>query len=205
MTWYADEIILGASPAALKAVEASPQFASFAYHVRSLAGHDWYRPEQVHDLPEEGLLVIRPLCGTGSEGFEWHGGSVLDGEALPYDSSAHEMLDALVSQRLADYLGADSIPPQALRKAAATLASGLDQPVMYYSCAMWGGDIEYEYALIYEPAELLLLTVLESPQGLGGREDALRSGLARVGLRLPTAYFAPHTRSFPWQAHKIGV
>jgi hypothetical protein len=62
---------------------------------------------------------------------------------------------------------------------------------------MWGGDIDYEYCLVYEPTESVVFTTD------GSRIDALRAGLVKIGLELPTPYFAPHTRSYPWQMHKF--
>jgi hypothetical protein len=68
---------------------------------------------------------------------------------------------------------------------------------------MWGGDIEYKYCLVFEPAESLFATKPTLPSDRPDGEDALRDGLRRLGLSLPIAFFAPHTRSFPWQAQKL--
>ncbi|WP_057971671.1 hypothetical protein [Lysobacter antibioticus] len=202
MTWYADEIVLRASDEALESVAASPWLAPFAYHIRSLAGHVWHRKELRHGLPDGGLLVIRPVCGKSSHWSDWHHTEVLDWTGLPCESAAEELLDTEVTQCLSEYLDEESVPPLQLRRAVATLAAGLRQPVFYYGCAMWGGDIEHEYSLVYGPEESIVLTntiphIVEPPV------DALRAGLHSIGLELPTGYFAPHTRSFPWQAHKL--
>jgi hypothetical protein len=202
MTWYADEIILRASTAALEAVGASSHLAPFAYHIRSLDEHEWYRQEQKHGLPDGGLLVIRPVCGSSSHGFDWHGIKVLDGVGLPFESIAEILLGTTVTQRLSAHLDEKSMPPLQLRKSVASLAVHLDQPVLYYGCGMWGGDIDYEYCLVYEPTESVILT-RSNFQSDDSSIDALRAGLAKIGLELPTPYFAPHTRSYPWQMHKV--
>ncbi|MBO9880716.1 hypothetical protein [Xanthomonas sp. D-109] len=203
MTWYADEIILRASDAALKAISASSHLAPFAYHIQSLDGHEWYRQEQLHALPDGGLLMIRPVCGRSSHGVDWHGVAALDWAELPFDSIAEVLLDTSVAQQLSEYLDEESIPPLQLRKAIASLAAHLNQPVLYYGCGMWGGSVDYEYSLVYEPMESVFLT-RSSVQFDGlGTEDSLRAGLAKIGLNLPTTYFAPHTRSYPWQLHKL--
>ncbi|WP_371184331.1 hypothetical protein [Xanthomonas sacchari] len=203
MTWYADEIILRASDAALKAISASSHLAPFAYHIQSLDGHEWYRQEQLHALPDGGLLMIRPVCGRSSHGVDWHGVAALDWAELPFDSIAEVLLDTSVTQQLSEYLDEESMPPLQLRKAIASLAAHLKQPVLYYSCGMWGGSIDYEYSLVYEPLESVVLTRSSLQSDGLGTEDSLRTGLAKIGLNLPTTYFAPHTRSYPWQLHKL--
>lgn len=66
MTWYAQEILLRATPAALQAVRGSALLAPFAYHLHSLQDIDWYLPEHRHGLPQGGLLVIRPVCAAAA-------------------------------------------------------------------------------------------------------------------------------------------
>ena len=80
-------------------------------------------------------------------------------------------------------------------------ARQLNEPVVYYSCSMWGGDIDHEYCLLYEPQESLLLT--NASERGHGAERALVQGLQKLGLALPTPFFAPHTRSFDWAARKL--
>ncbi len=203
MTWYADEIILHATPAAVQAVRSSTQLAPFAYHVRSLDGHEWYRQEQEHGLPEGGLLVVRPVCGRSSHGFDWHDADVLDWDELPRDREGDVFLDPTVTQLLGEYLNDESLPPPQLRTTVAALAARLGQPALYYGCGMWGGDIDYEYSLVYSPTESLHLTRSAlQPSELGG-VDALRVGLEGIGLVLPSGYFALHSRGFPWQEHRL--
>jgi hypothetical protein len=203
MTWYADEIILRASTAALEAVRTSAHLAPFAYHIRSLDEHEWYREDHKHGLPDGGLLVIRPVCGSSSRGSDWHGVAALDWAELPFESVAEGLLDTAVTQRLSEYLDEESVPPLQLRKAVASLAAHLGQPVLYYGCGMWGGDIDYEYSLVYEPTESVVLTKSGFQSDGPGTEDSLRAGLVKIGLGLQTMYFAPHTRSYPWQMHKL--
>jgi len=179
MTWYADEIILRATPRALALVSTSQTLRPFSYHVRSLAGHHWYRKEHEHSLPEEGLLVIRPV---GPQLFETNNAAPLRAEVT------NELLTLLD--------GETTPPPTSLRQALAAMAATLDQAVIYYSCRMWAGDIDYEYCLSYGPDEALLVTQPDT-------EDSLRAGLRKVGLDLPTHYFALHTREFPWDTHKL--
>jgi hypothetical protein len=204
MTWYANEIVLRASPRAVDVISASAQLAPFSYLIGSLAGHEWHRPEIQHGLPPEGLLVVRPVCGGSSHGVSWYGTPALDwAELLPHDANADSMLDKEVSQKLSPYLDDDSLPPQSFREALTSLALSVDETVIYYDCGMWGGDVDYEYCLAYEPAESLFVTNLDLPPDSPGAEGSLRAGLMRLGLSLPTPYFAPHVRSFPWETYKL--
>jgi hypothetical protein len=211
MTWYADEIILRASTAALEAVRAASCLAPFAYHIRALDGHAWVCQEQRHGLPEGGLLVIRPVCDhcdRSSHRLAWYEVATRDWATLPFEPGVEELLDTTMTQRLSKYLEeeTEAIPPLQLRKAVASLAAHLNQPVLYYSCSMWGGDICYEYSLVYEPAESVIFTRphVQSDTDTGNDvENALRAGLLKIGLSLPTVYFAPHTRCYPWQMHKL--
>jgi hypothetical protein len=208
MTWYADEIILRASTTALEVVGASSHWAPFAYHIQSLDEHEWGHQEQRHGLPEGGLLVIRPVCGHLSHRVKWYEAAILDWATLPFEPRAAELLDTTMTQRLSKYLEeeAEVMPPLQLRKAVASLAAHLNQPVLYYGCSMWGGDICYEYSLVYEPAESVTFTRPHFQSDTDTEnyvEDSLCAGLRKIGLSLPTVYFAPHTRCYPWQMHKL--
>ncbi|RGE39736.1 hypothetical protein DZC30_21495 [Comamonas testosteroni] len=201
MTWYADEILLRATPAALTAIKADAQLVGFAYHLKSLDEFDWYLPEHRHGLPAEGLLVVRPVCNAQSHGGRWYGEPVLDAAQLSAATDAQALLNPQIPEQLAADVYDSALPCAALRASLATLAQRLNEPVVYYSCSMWGGDIDHEFCLLYEPQESLLMT--DVAERGHGAERALGQGLQKLGLALPTAFFAPHTRSFDWAAHKL--
>lgn len=201
MTWYADEILLRATPAALAAIKADAQLADFAYHLRSLDDFDWYLPEHRHGLPAEGLLIVRPVCNSQSHGGRWYGEPVLDTALFSALEDAQMLLNPQIPELLSADLHESALPPGPLRTRLAALARQLNEPLAYYSCSMWGGDIDHEFCLLYEPQESLLMTdVAERDHGA---ERALVQGLQKLGLVLPTAFFAPHTRSFDWAAHNL--
>ena len=201
MTWYAHEILLRATPAALAAIHASAQLAPFAYHLRSLDQVQWYRPEHRHGLPEGGLLVIRPVCCAEDRCAQWHGEPFLDTTSLPPRPEVAPLLQADIATPLADQLSETSLPAMSLRGTSAALAQQLQEPVVYYACGMWGGDVDFEYCLTYEPQESLFARDV-SERG-HGTERALDMALAKLGLTLPSGFFAPHTRSFDWAAHQL--
>ena len=204
MTWYAHEILLRATPAALAAVQSSAQLVPFAFHLRSMEGVNWYAPEHQHGLPEGGLLVIRPVCAAQAQGAQWHDDPILDTCTLPPLPDSPDVADLLladIATPLADQLNEASIPDMALRTTLAALARQLNEPVVYYACGMWGGDLDFEYCLCYEPQESLFARDV-SERG-HGTERALDIALIKLGLTLPSAFFAPHTRSFDWAAHRL--
>jgi hypothetical protein len=197
VTWIADEIILRATPPALAALKVSG-LAPFAYHVKSLAGHSWFEERARHDLPEGGLLVIRDLHASSSHGDEAHDEARQDWSHLSFDAGTERLLDSNLVRDLAECLEDAQAPPPQLRRALATLAKQLCEPVLYYRCEMFGGEIDYEYSLVYSPRESLLVSEQGHGPGAVVGKDALRLGLFQIGLILPTSYFALHTRSFPW-------
>ena len=82
---------------------------------------------------------------------------------------------------------------------------------------MWGGDIEGEYAWIFGRSGIALVSL--PPDTPGERRplaivehsepvrivsgDVLACALKHLSLDLPTPFFAPHTRSFPWERYKL--
>jgi hypothetical protein len=203
MTWYADEIILPGTQAALAEIQRHPLLRAHAFHARTTEGHDWHREDIVHDLTDEGLIFIQPVCDLSSHAASWHDLPVLDWTLLVPSDGRVDMLNDAVTTKLVDYLDEEYLPPVALRQFLAQLATQLLQPVLYYGCGMWGGHIESEYCLVYSPREALFCTNPEDRQF--AKVDALCKGLSEIGLHLPTSYFAPHTRGFEWSEHKIDL
>jgi hypothetical protein len=202
MTWYANEIVLPATDQAMEWVRREPTVRAFAYCVRSIESHPWYDPRAKHGLPVDGLLFVRPVHGRNCAAGEWHDDASLDWAKLSPSTPTFPS-DETVSRQLADYLGEDETPPEQFRSFLSGLSRELSCPVLYYACAMWGGDIEFEYTLLYSPQEVLQLTATTPNAPPGGVQDSLVPALARLGLNLPTAYFAPHTRGFPWEEYAV--
>lgn len=206
MTWYADNILLAATPGATARLSDDPLLRPHSCLITNLDGHEWYRPEHRHSLPEGGLLVIRPVAAPDSHSASWYGEAVLDWslpDAPPLSAALIDGLDATAF----DYPG----PPLSFRRFLASLAAGLKQPVLYHACAMWGGSIEQEYCFAYTPVETLFVTRPDMPFQTADTdpvipyltENALVRGLALIGIDSPTGYFAPHTRAFPWRDHAL--
>jgi hypothetical protein len=89
--------------------------------------------------------------------------------------------------------------------------------VTYYLGRTWGGDIEGEAAWVFADREVLYchrvpndvrvdppdeVVVVDRDGRSVVRGDVLRLALAHHGVHLPTRYFAPHTRTFDWEARR---
>lgn len=200
MTWYADEIILPASPKAVSLIRSNPQLLPFAYWVKNIEDFAWYRPEHKHELTTHGLLVIRPV--RSQEEDSWYNEPLLDWNELVDGESHHSCLDDTSRTQLAEYLDGEEMPSPAFRNFLAGLANQTESTVLYYACSMWGGDIDSEYCLSYSPSEKLMATSSDL-EDRPGSDNSLRDGLLAIGIQAPSGFFAPHTRSFPWSDHKL--
>lgn len=198
MTWYANEILIAASDKAISKISNDPRLAPFTYWVKNVGECPWYRSEQTHDLPPLGLIVIRPVLQTMDEDHHWYDETILDWNTLEQGTEGTGCINTAIDNDLDAYLNGDETAPISFRQFLADLATELNTPVLYYAGIMWGGDVESEYSLVYSPREQLFLT---KPQSVGS--DALREGLAAIGIHLPTGFFALHTRSFNWREHHL--
>jgi hypothetical protein len=198
MTWYANEILISASDEVISKITNDPRLAPFTYWVKNVDEYPWYRIEQKHDLPPLGLIVIRPVLQTADEGHHWYDETILDWSTLKRDTQGTGCINNAIDNDLDAYLSSDEIVPISFRQFLADLATELNTPVLYYAGFMWGGDVESEYSLVYSPQEQLFITKTQIEGS-----DALREGLAAIGIHLPTGFFALHTRSFNWHEHHI--
>lgn len=203
MTWYADEILLRATDDAVARIRADVTLAPFAYHVANLDDFTWHSPGHYHELPEGGLLVVRPV-GRPVAHQRWYGEAVLDWSSLKPEGKVEDVqLAPDADERLRLELEDEDVPPRAFRTYLSELAQDLRAPLMYYSCSMWGGDVDSEYCLVYGPNETLHVTETTpsptEPQGI----DSLRAGLRCIGADIPSPFFLLHTRAFPWQDYRL--
>jgi len=219
MTWYADQVMATASPGAIRAFRADPVLRPFAYHLTNPLDHAWHSAEVIHRLPEHGLLVLRPVCDAtpGESPADWYGEPVLDWHSFVHRADAVPMIDRI---RVAEScsLAPEAVPPNSFLSHLKRLALETRSTFAFYSCSMWGGDVECEYAWVFGDSEraliglqpempgaarlLAILEPLEPTRVVTG--DVLVSTLGHLSLDLPTPYFAPHTRSFPWAKSKLG-
>jgi hypothetical protein len=218
MTWYANEILASGSDAVIRAIGRDSLLAPFAYHVAEPLDHAWHTSEVVHGLPTGGLVVVRPVCdATPDESpADWYGEPVLDWRCVsgPADSRISALLARLAE---ATSRSIDNLAPIGLLSRLKSLAKETASPFVFYDCSMWGGDIECEYAFVFGSSELALVS-LESAVPAGRRPvgiiepsqpmrveagDTLVLALRHLSFDLPTPFFMPHTRSFPWTRYRL--
>jgi len=156
------------------------------------------------------------LCSAWKSPADWYGGPVLDWHSFVDRADSVAMIDRT---RLAESWSTalEVIPPIGLLSYLKGLALETQSTVVFYSCSMWGGDVEREYAWIFGDTELALVGLQsETPGGprpvaiLEPSEptrvvtgDVLVSTLRHLSLALPAPFFAPHTRAFPWGKYNL--
>jgi len=228
MTWHADEILTLGNPAVLRAVADDPLLAPFAYHLTEPLDHEWHVPDVVHGLPDTGLVVVRPVCAATADGdtpdsflgepveYDWYEEPVLDW--LRFSGETDSELLALRARVAEARLDPENVPPAAFLSHLRQLARKTEAPFLFYSCSMWGGDVETEYAFVLDRVRPLALVTLPPETPLGRPllmileastpariepGDTLMLALRHLSLDLPTSFFAPHTRSFPWSKYRL--
>jgi hypothetical protein len=206
MTWYANNLYMSATERALQVLRAKPNVQQFLFLVQRLEGFAWHTPDVQHGLGPVGLAVVRPLGPTEDHSSAWYGEPM-----LPWDS-----LHPLTSSRnLVAHVEEEQAPPVSLLQCIRELSVEAGVPVFYYSSCMWGGDVEFEASWVFTPTQHTYITQSspgEEPEvrcvdaqgnALVVPGDALRKGLAHLGIHLPTGFFALHTRSFPWDRYRV--
>jgi hypothetical protein len=71
MTWYAYHLFAEASPLLLDKFLAHPVMSKGVYWVRNLNDYPWHDPRVKHELPSNGLVVVRPIGDPASHLAEW--------------------------------------------------------------------------------------------------------------------------------------
>jgi len=206
MTWYAHHLFAPGTLKVLEALGRARRLSPFLYHIKSLEGFTWSDPCDAHSVGPHGLAAIRPLGPTGGDEADWYREPILDWHFFDCQASS------TTEPSLQEDGGFE--PPVGLLGYVQKLSAQLSSPVMYYSCFMWGGNVEFEAAWAFTPTQHTYSTQISvsAPPKVRcidaqGNEtlisgDALRQGLSHLQIELPSPYFAPHTRRFPWAAHR---
>lgn len=197
MTWYADEILIPASDNAVQYIANDAELSPFAYVIPHLDDYSWYSPVQRHNLPANGLLVIRPVKPDGDPAATWYKQKFIEWTALTQLQADVALLNTDVETIYCP----DILPPKIFRQYLFGLAKKLDTNVVYYAGAMWGGTLDYESVLLYSPRQELAFNTNSNGE-YDSKNSALCIGLAAIGINTE-GFFAPHTRSFPWENYRI--
>jgi hypothetical protein len=212
MTWFANNIYTLYSPELLS--EFGETFPGCVYHVTTLSTHTWFNDTIRHGLPDGGLLVVRPIGAFDEFTSDWYDENFLNWESIEYRKWSNITFGQTI---LTAEEASNHNPPDRFLGYLKHISEEYTTQVFYYSCFMWGGDIESEYSFLYDNGDeqVLLFTGSRDSQPLISlyteKEilheqpfDILQRNLQKLGLRLPTAYFALHTRGFPWNEYHVG-
>lgn len=204
MTWYAHHLFAPGKPAVLEALAADARLAPFLYHVPGVKDFPWFKPEFAHGLGLHGLAVVRPVAQPDSSAAQWYQEPVLDWAAFGGDPRPCPGLPE-------GY--AEQVPPEGFLRFCEDFSRKLAEPLIFHSCFCWGGDVEFDAAWVFTPARRLYRRHEQQAetvvvQDASGREellagDTLRRALAHLDVALPTSFFAPHTRGFPWDKYRL--
>lgn len=216
MTWFASEIITTGAPATLATIRSSALFNDHAFHVTNPIRHNWNRPEIIHSVPADGLVFIRPICDPVGHEAEWHGDDILSWEWFLHAPDADVLLTPeVIANRHAEFEVA-LFPAIEVLRVTKKLSVDTQSPVAFYYCFCWGGEVEVEYAWLFEERERVLiresknvprnvnrLLEINPDAEIEHDDDVLVRTLRSLKCDLPTPYFAPHTSRFAWDQYRL--
>jgi hypothetical protein len=232
MTWYANRIYVNASDEAIEALRGEPSLRGHVFLLRGSLPASWQRGSGMVVLPEAGLLVVKEIGPGDWDRGAATVAAVLEETSAPrrgehswYRSGEWLSWNALrgpegLELRFPDVaeLAECDVPPRAFLQYLAHLRARCGQPVTYYLGRTWAGAFLAEAAWVFAEREVLYCRRLteeverDPPDEVvvadaGDRrvvgDHLLRLALGHHGLHLPTAYFAPHTRGFDWEARRL--
>lgn len=252
MTWYAQQVFAEPHPLVIDAFRGLPGFGKALYYIPHLK--DFQCEDQIVDgmimegdemvpllrtiqrgpqLPANGLLIARELCASDadSDSTEWFGedaiawDSLVDQTLAPADS----LLDMSKVFLDAPDWWANQAPPPSVLSRFKQIAETTKTAVGYFSCNMWGGDVESAFGWIWDGrrgtscfyravttpdeegkeatgfytdmAGAFAIDDLERRFIVNG--DVLTLMLLHFGVLLRDGYFELHTGSFPWERYRL--
>lgn len=221
MFWHANQIYAQSNPEVIAAFCKQPFFADKLYHVDNLRGirsEITTNDNKRHLLPPHGLLVVSPeIYQTG---YDRKGPDVGDfarhychNTPWPNSPPASKWSEVVVPSDkeviFQEEFDRDYYPHNLLSFLIKVYKQIL-QPLVYYHCTIWGGDVEKESAWIIDREERIYQyadggSVIEHT--IAGSQTIGRSllplAMSHVGGDLPTPFFALHEASFHWQLYHI--
>lgn len=212
MTWYASQILASGAPHVVEEVRRLPVLADNLFRVANPLKYDWSRPDVAHEMPEEGLLFVRPICEPDDFMEDWVDEPFISATAFaglelpelaiqPSVISQHDGRDVAFMEPFVDAL-----------RTAKLLSQRTGSAVAFYYCFFWGGYPEIEFSWVFGQSERALIRIDSNENVLldfhgGGveqrNEDVLVEVLKELGCPLPSPYFAPHTRGFTWDEYRV--
>jgi hypothetical protein len=209
MTWYANHIYAKYEPTLFADLKEHPILGKGLYLVNDISDYGWYRPEQRHGLPENGLVAVREVCSSDSCAAEWHGDDFISWASISGSSNYPVISAEVVMPELRDESHEELVPLGFLHYLKLLSVKNATS-LIYYQHFMWGGDTEYERAWIFGNADqairfvdyetVVVLRLDNPPERRPG--GVLRIVMSELGVQLPSPYFAPHARNFDWNRYR---
>src|SRR6185436_11230713 len=113
MTWYAYHLFAEASPLLLDKFLASPAMSKGVYWVRDIKDYPWHDSRVQHNLPPNGLIVVRPIADPNSHFAEWFKNNVISWFEIQGDETVElNITPNKLQQDNSDY-SLEEYPPQA--------------------------------------------------------------------------------------------
>ncbi|MBD2800518.1 hypothetical protein ID854_08615 [Xenorhabdus sp. M] len=188
-----------ATPKALQYIKSDIQPQKFAYFIPHLDEYDWYSSNHKHNVPKEGLIIIRPVCNGSDKYANKYRDAFLDFDYLITNEKNIDSLSNITGKIVPEA----PLITQEFREFLVSFSRKIETPVLYYSMSSWGGTLDYELSFLYQPEERLFSSPTHfEPVDPDKHENALIEGLAGIGITT-LGYFAPHERSFEWDRYRL--
>lgn len=221
MSWSADQVYMNVNPQVVAYLSSISELKQGLFVVEHLEGirSDWTRDVFFNDdnhkssaskygLPDNGLLVINPaLCRTGYDASD----NKFYEEYAIYKETKWDFLDDLNIEPIVFSLDFSLVQCK-LFGFLKYLNEKFSEPIVYYTCNMWAGEIEEEVAIVFDNGISIYYYDLDdeaykeligADNKIIGNTTALQKGLSALGLDLPTHFFALHETSFNWELYKL--
>jgi hypothetical protein len=211
MTWYAHHIFAQADQRVIDHFIHHPVLSQRVYWVRNLDDHLWPTPDIQHLLSPNGVVIVRPVGERDPDGeaemISWH--------QISSDTDISLHIPPAVLQADNSNISAREAPPLPFLQFLKSVSRTTECVIAYYYCCMWAGEVDVEYSYVYTPEETAYANKLEptSPASFYRYQEAqprqesigdvVVETLKHFDCYLPTVYFAPHTRSFPWERYRV--
>ena len=222
MSWKADQIYVKPNIDLMNYLSSIDGFSDELFLVNNLEGirseftkneifanRQNEHSQHKHALPEAGLLVIKPkIYKTGYDSA--------DHDPIFWDKYQDNQDDkwAFINE---NKMYNDEFPTS-IAASQPKLFSFLEKlnirfnvPILYYYCIMWGGEIEEEYALIFDKGIKIYQYDYETEKDFQLMANSkieldattLQIALKHLDIALPTWFFALHESSFDWKRYQV--
>ena len=217
MTWYTTQVFVEPKQSIISAFCSAGLLSNGLFLIKHLDSYQWPHPESYHNIPVNGLLIVRELCNPNTHAASWHGeNAIYWNNSVRYtDTDVIRPIDIFSPDEFD--ISEESYPQIELLHFLKQVSKATNSTISLYHCAMWAGDIEEDFAWVFSDEDkVYVLKERNSKQIIEYRGSGLNV-ISRVtpegnvlqlvlrhhGIELRSRYFAPHTRSFAWEKYKL--